>query len=393
MPFLPRDIKSELLASAESYPIVTITGPRQSGKTTLAKTCFPDKIYKNLETPDIRQFALSDPRAFLAEIKSGAILDEIQRVPELLSYLQVESDENPSKGRFILTGSHQMALHQGVTQSLAGRTGILHLLPLSLHELQSLKTQPNTLNELLFNGGYPRIYQENIAPRRFYRDYVQTYLERDVRQIINIKDLDQFQRFMQVCASRTGQLIDYASIGNDLGISRLKITEWLSVLKASYLVFTLQPYFDNFGKRAVKSSKLYFTDIGLLCYLLEITDVSQLANHPLRGHLFENLMILELLKTQLNHGEEQKLYFYRDNHQNEIDVIIQRGNTLIAIEIKSSQTFHAGFIKPLTQLKSWASKYEVQSYLIYTGEHEQKVNDVQVLNYKNITTALYPTTP
>lgn len=390
MAFLNRDIQNELLASAQSYPIVTITGPRQSGKTTLAKATFPDKVYKNLETPDIRQFALSDPRAFLDEIKSGAILDEIQRAPELLSYLQVEVDDNPSKGRFILTGSHQMALHQGVTQSLAGRTGILHLLPLSLRELQAEKIEANTLEEMLFSGGYPRVYQENIEPRRFYRDYVQTYLERDVRQIVNIKDLDQFQRFLQICASRTGQLIDYASIGNDLGISRLKITEWLSVLKASYLVFTLQPYFENFGKRAIKSSKLYFTDVGLLCYLLDISNASQLSNHPLRGSLFENLMILELLKAQLNQGEEQKLYFYRDNHQNEIDLIIQRGNTLVATEIKSSKTFHEGFIKPLTLLKSWAPKHDIQSYLIYAGSHEQKVNGVQVLNYNNISKIVMP---
>jgi predicted AAA+ superfamily ATPase len=384
MPFIQRDIKTEFFNCAKSYPIVTLTGPRQSGKTTLAQMCFPQKTYHNLEAPDIRQFAQKDPRAFLEEIKSGAILDEVQRVPELLSYLQADVDRHPEKGRFILTGSHQMALHENISQSLAGRTGILHLLPLSLHELTQAHHQPMAIDTLMFNGGYPRIYQESIEPRRYYRDYVQTYLERDIRQMAHIKDLDQFQQFIQVCASRSGQLIDYTGIGNDLGISRQRITDWISVLKASYLVFSLQPYFENFGKRLIKTSKLYFTDLGLLSYLLGLTEPSQLAHHPLRGALFENQIILELYKLYLNRGEKPQFYFYRDNHQNEIDLLIENGNELLAIEIKASKTFHADFIKPLEQFKQWAAKKNVKAYLIYAGEHEQKVNNVQVLNYQNL---------
>lgn len=384
MKLLKRQILKEFMLSMKSYPIVTLTGPRQSGKTTLAKAAFPEKIYKNLELPDLRQFAKLDPHAFIDEIKEGAILDEIQRVPELLSYLQAYVDEHPKKGQFVLTGSHQMALNEGVTQSLAGRTGLLHLLPLSLSELAEAKGVSHSLDEQLFYGGYPRIYKEDIEPQRYYRDYVQTYLERDVRQIINVKDLDQFQRFLHLCAARSGQLIDYTSMGNDLGISRIKVKEWISVLQASYLVFSLQPYYDNFGKRIIKSSKLYFTDVGLLCYLLGINNASQVTHHPLRGQLFENLVILELLKSQLNRGEEPRLYFYRDNHQNEIDVLMPRGNELIAIEIKSSKTFHESFLKTLVELQNLIPSQPLKRYLVYAGDYEQKVKGIQVLNYKNI---------
>src|SRR3990167_334428 len=383
MKLLKRALSKEFMLSAKSYPIVTLTGPRQSGKTTFAKMNFHKKIYKNLELPDIHQFAKTDPQGFLDEIKEGAILDEIQRIPELLSYLQVYVDSHTKKGQFILTGSHQISLHEGISQSLAGRTGILHLLPFSLNELQQ-DCGNFSLNEQLFNGGYPRIYKDKIEPHRFYRDYVQTYLERDVRQIINVKDLEQFQRFLHLCAARTGHLIDYTSIANDLGISRFAVKEWISVLKASYLVFSLQPYFENFGKRIIKSSKLYFTDVGLLCYLLGIREHHQLTYHPLRGQLFENLIILELLKAQLNMGHEPHFYFYRDNHQNEIDVLLQQANELIAIEIKSAQTFHPSFLKTLRELKTMATRHKLRRFVVYTGTHQQKIDDIYVLNYKNL---------
>ncbi|PHQ78536.1 MAG: AAA family ATPase [Coxiella sp. (in: Bacteria)] len=372
----------ELLESSRSYPIVTILGPRQSGKTTLAKLTFPGKAYVSLEAPDERQFAITDPRRFLERFAEGAILDEIQRTPELLSYLQTIVDEQNQNGRFVLTGSHQLELQQSITQSLAGRTGMLHLYPLSLSELKTISNQ-FSLDEQMMHGGYPRIYEHHITPLRFYRDYTQTYLERDLKQITQVKDLDQFQRFLYLCAARVGCLIDYTSLANELGISRHTIKHWISVLKASFIITTLPPYFENFGKQIIKSSKLYFTDVGLLCYLLGIQETIQLERHPLRGEIFENLVLLELIKNDVNRGIEPRLFFYRDSQQNEVDIIKPKGNDLIAIEIKSSQTFNKGFLKPMGKFKALAKNRKVQGVIIYSGQQEQMINDVQLLNYQH----------
>jgi uncharacterized protein len=378
-----RDIEQEVRAGAASYPIMTVIGPRQSGKTTLAKAVFKHKPYVNLEDPDEREFALSDPKRFLAQFNRGAVLDEIQRVPELLSYLQVLVDERNDKGLFILTGSHQLSLQQGISQSLAGRTGILHLFPLSLHELAKAD-QSLSLEQQIFFGGYPRIYQQKITPQRFYRDYVQTYIERDVKLLINIKDLDQFQRFLYLCAARTGSLVDYTAMANDLGIARKTITEWLSVLKASFIIYSLPPYFENFGKRVIKSSKLYFTDVGLASYLLGIQQPEQIIRHPLRGELFENLVLTELVKTLQNKGQEARLYFYRDSNQNEVDIVFQYQGKLQALEIKSTQTFRKLLLKNLERFKALTKNIVLQNTLIYAGDREQMVGDIQVLNYENI---------
>ena len=379
---LIRTIKSELISCAASYPVVTILGSRQSGKTTLVKSTFSDKTYVNLEEPDLRQFAQSDPRSFLSQYPNGAILDEIQRVPELLSYIQVIVDKTEELGLFILTGSYQLQLQAGIAQSLAGRTGILHLMPLSLSELVPLHLNARLDTQLLY-GFYPRIYKHNIAPQRFYRDYVQTYLERDVRMLINIRDFEQFQRFLSLCATRIGQLIDYTQMANELGISRHTIKQWLSILKASFVVTTLSPYFENLGKRITKSSKLYFNDVGLACYLLGIQSAEQIAHHPLRGYLFENLVVNEVTKLLLNQGKQVPLYFYRDSNQLEVDLLFQWGTSLVAIEIKSSSTFSQSF---LSGLKKFASlkKTTVESYIVYSGDHEQNIHDCQVLNYRNI---------
>jgi uncharacterized protein len=380
---IKRSIMTELLISAASYPVVTIIGPRQSGKTTLSKSTFPQKIYVNLEDPDIRCFATEDPRAFLAGYPDGAIIDEIQRVPELLSYIQGIVDAQEDLGLFILTGSHQLLLQKEISQSLAGRTGILHLMPFSMHELQQAGLE-QSLDQQLFYGFYPRIYKDRIEPQRFYRDYVQTYIERDLKLMIKLKDLDQFQRFLSLCATRLGQTIDYTHFANALGMSRHTIKEWLSLLKASFIITTLPPYFKNFGKRIVKSSKLYFNDVGLVCYLLGIRTQEQVVHHPLRGPLFENLVINEVMKTQYNYGQETSLYFYRDSQQSEVDLLFQKGLELIAMEIKSSQTFHPSFLKGLAKLKSLIKGSPLKGYLIYSGEHEQKVHHYQVLNYKHI---------
>ncbi len=373
----------ELLASAASYPVVTILGPRQSGKTTLSKATFPNKTYVNLEEPDIRSFAETDPRHFLEQYPDGAILDEIQRVPTLLSYIQAIVDKLEDVGIFILTGSHQLSLAEEITQSLAGRTGILHLMPLSLHELQQASLTYD-LDQQLVTGFYPRIYKYNIEPQRFYRDYVQTYIERDVKMLLNLKNLDQFQRLLSLCATRIGQTIDYTQMSNALGISRHTVKEWLSILKASFIITTLPPYFENLGKRITKSSKLYFNDVGLACYMLGIRDANQVAHHPLRGCLFENLVVNEVSKLLLNKGEETQLYFYRDSNQLEVDLLFQQGLSLIAIEIKSSKTFSKEFLKGLLKFKSIAKKHNVVEYIVYSGDHEQMVNDCRVINYNNI---------
>ena len=380
---IQRAIMPELLESSRCYPVTTILGPRQSGKTTLAQLAFPGKAYVNLEAPDERHFALTDPRGFLDRYKDGAILDEIQRTPELLSYIQTIVDEQKQNGRYVLTGSHQLALQESITQSLAGRTGMLHLYPLSLDELSSVSKRLS-LDEQMMQGGYPRIYEHHIPPLRFYRDYTQTYLERDLKQIIQVKDLDRFQRFLYLCAARVGCVLDYTRFANDLGISRHTVKHWILVLKASFIIVTLPPYFENFGKQIIKSSKLYFTDVGLLCYLLGIQETIQLERHPLRGEIFENLVLLEIIKNDLNQGIEPRVFFYRDNNKSEVNIIKPKGNELIAIEIKSSQTFNNAFLKPVEKFKALAKNRSVKKVVVYSGQQEQIVNGAQVLNYRHL---------
>lgn len=382
-----RDIAQELSLLAKDYPVVTVTGPRQSGKTTLAKTLFPDKPYFNLEAPDLRLLAEMDPRAFLDRCPEGAILDEIQQVPSLLSYIQVIVDEKKQKGMFILTGSHQMDLHQAISQSLAGRTALLKLLPLSINELRQNNIS-YTVDDYLLNGFYPRIYQDHLDPTRTYRNYLQTYLERDVRKLINIQDLIVFQRFIKLCAGRVGQMINYSNLSNEVGVSHHTIEKWLSILEASYLIFRLPPYFENFGKRVIKSPKLYFTDVGLLTYLLDIENITQLSRDPLRGQIFENLVILEFMKTRLNRGLEPQLYYYRDNQQHEVDVIFKTGNLLIPIEIKSAQTFQSEFTNNLNYFQKLVGERCPQTYLMYAGEQEQKIKNTYLCNYQSAATIL-----
>lgn len=381
---IKRELSEEILAMATSYPIITVLGPRQSGKSTLVKALFPHKPYVSLEDLDVRQLAESDPRAFLEKFPEGAILDEIQRQPSLLSYIQSIVDEKDLKGMFILTGSHQLALHESISQSLAGRTAILKLLPFTIAELSD-SDLAFSLNDYLLHGMYPRIYKDNLDPTKFYRNYVQTYVERDVRKMINIKDLSTFQNFMKLCAGRTGQIFNALSLGNDLGLSQHTVNHWLSILEASFLVFRLQPYFENFGKRMIKSPKLYFTDVGLATYLLDITNTEQLARDPLRGNLVENFVVSDLMKHQFNEGYEPHCYFYRDSNQNEIDLVIKRGNDLIPIEIKSSKTFNKDFLKGLKYFNSLVSERCLYGFLIYDGDQEQKVQSFYLLNYKNAT--------
>lgn len=380
-----RDISTELQQLAEDYPVVTVIGPRQSGKTTLVRHIFPHKAYVNLENPDTRNLAEEDPRGFLEGYPEGAILDEIQRVPKLLSYIQVIVDESKTKGLFILTGSHQLELHHAIAQSLAGRTALLTLLPMSLSELLAAGIDPS-LDQALIQGGYPRIYKDNLDPTKAYRNYFQTYVERDLRQLINVKDLAQFERFVRICAGRVGQILNLEDIGGEVGVSSHTVKEWISILEASFILFRLQPYFENFGKRIIKSPKLFFIDVGLATYLLGIENVTQMSRDPLRGHLVENLVVTELIKQRLNRGLDPQLYYYRDTQKNEVDLIYQDGHDLIPIEIKSSKTYNPEFLKKLKFFQGLAKERAPRGYLIYAGEQEQKIHSIQLLNYKNCRT-------
>lgn len=377
-----RDVLKELKHLAKGYPVITVIGPRHSGKTTLARYVFPKKPYVNLEDPDVRDLALADPRKFLGQFPQGAILDEIQRSPILLSYIQGIVDEKAKKGMFILTGSHQLELHEAISQSLAGRTALLTLLPLSLHELLAIGIDLS-LDETLLKGGYPRIHQDQLNPTKAYRNYFQTYVERDLRRLIEVKDLIQFERFIRICAGRIGQILNLAEIGGEIGLSSHTVKHWISILEASFIVFRLQPYFENFGKRIIKSPKLYFTDTGLAAYLLGIENITQMSRDPLRGHLVENLVLLELLKTRLNQGLDPQLYYYRDVQHNEVDLIFKSGNDLIPIEIKSSQTFNSAFLKNLQVFQNLLQTRAPKGYLIYAGDYEQKIQSVELLSYKH----------
>ena len=372
---IPRKITNKLLDLSTKYPVVAITGPRHSGKTTLVKHTFSDKKYLSLEDPDTREYAITDPRGFLSTCPDGAILDEVQRAPDLFSYIQTIVDDRNKEGLFILTGSFNFGLMEGITQSLAGRTGLLTLLPFSYHELAGVDTAPSLLEKLLYSGGYPRIYDKDLPPSEWYANYITTYLERDVRALKKIGDLDQFQKFIKMCAARCGQLLNLSSLGNDCGITHNTAKEWLSVLRASYIVFLLQPHFKNFNKRLVKTPKLYFYDTGLLCYLLEITNYSEINTHALRGPIFESWVISELIKGRFNRGLKENLYFWRDNTGNEVDCIIEQGNNLLALEIKSGQTISKDFFKGLLYWSKISGIKTADTYLVYGGDQSQERKD------------------
>lgn len=387
MDILDRKMGSELLSMAQAYPVVTVIGPRQSGKTTLVKYLFPQKPYVSLENPDEREFANNDPRGFLERFPQGAILDEIQRLPKLLSYIQTIVDEFNQKGMYILTGSHQLALHESISQSLAGRTAILKLMPFSLAELANQYSELS-LDEYIYRGMYPRIYNDHLNPTKFYRDYMQTYVERDVRQMIHIKDLTLFQHFLKLCAGRIGQIFNSNSLSNELGVNHNTINHWLSIMEASFLIFRLQPYYENFGKRIIKSPKIYFIDTGLAAYLLNIVSVDQVSRDPLRGNLVENFVIADFFKNQFNQGYEPSFYYYRDSNQNEVDLIFKTGSNLIPIEIKSAKTFNEEFLKGLNYFKKISGNRCPMEILIYAGQQEQKIKTASIFNFMHTSQVL-----
>lgn len=384
-----RKISNQFRQLLGQYPIVTVVGPRQSGKTTLATLNCNDYDYINLEDPETRLIAHEDPKALFSKYPERVIIDEIQLVPELLSYLQVIVDKEQKDGMFVITGSHQLALHESITQSLAGRTAILELLPLSMAELQSENIHQTT-DELMLKGCYPRIYKKGLNPTQAYRDYVKTYIERDVRKMINLKDLVSFQRFMKLCASRTGCELNMSSLANDVGVSNHTIKHWLSILQASYLIHLVMPYFENFGKQVVKMPKLYFTDVGLATYLLEIESIAQLNRDPLRGQLFETLIYTELVKARYNQGREPNLYYYRDSKKNEVDLIYKQGSALVPIEVKSSQTIQKRHFKGLDYFRALVQNRCSLSYLVYAGDQDIVFGDNHVLNYLNSAAIVTP---
>ena len=387
MKMFKREIEAELISLARSYPVVTVLGPRQSGKTTLVRSLFVDKPYVNLEELDNRRFAVDDPRGFLQKFPQGAVLDEIQRAPSLLSYIQAIVDEKDLKGMVVLTGSHQIELHEAVSQSLAGRTASLTLLPMNLKEIQAAGFSV-TLDDWMLKGGYPRIYKDLLDPTKAYRNYFQTYVERDLRQQIAVKDLLQFERFVGILAGRVGQILNMEEVGSEIGLSSHTVKQWISVLEASFIVSRLPPYFENIGKRLIKSPKLYFNDVGLACYLLGIETQAQLSRDPLRGNLFENAIYLELKKHQFNTGSDANLYYYRDQQKNEVDFIFKKGRQLVPVEVKSSQTYHYDFINNIRFFQSIVKDKAPIGFLIYAGLIESCVQGVQVLNYENACMAL-----
>ena len=335
---IARDLAPELTRAAAQAPVVTLTGPRQSGKTTLCRAMFPDHPYRTLEALDEQAFALDDPLRFLARFPKGAVIDEVQRAPGLLSYLQGIVDEDPTPGRWILTGSQNLALLESVSQSLAGRTEVLHLLPLTWDEVKRFDHHPVRMEEAMFSGGYPRIFDRELAPSRWLRSYVATYIERDVRAISNIGDLVMFQRFVQLCAGRTGQLLNYSYLAGDCGISQPTAKAWLSVLETSFVAFRLPAYHANLRKRLVKMPKLYFHDTGLVCWLLGIREPGQLRSHPLRGPIFETWVVSEIVKHRMNRGEPGGLSFYRDRNGAEADLVIASPDGLTLVEAKAAET-------------------------------------------------------
>lgn len=362
----PRVALATVHRLAKGFPILALTGPRQSGKTTLSKLAFPEKPYASLENLDSRAFAQNDPRRFLAQFQSGAVIDEVQRVPSLLSWLQEWVDDRKIMGDFVLTGSAQFDLMAGITQSLAGRVGRIELLPFSGAELRSVGKQTPSLDEQLLTGGYPALYYRDVSPADWFPNYVATYLERDVRALVGVRDLNLFQRFLKLCAARSGQLLNLSSLGSDCGISAVTAKQWLSVLESSYIVTLLSPYHQNFGKRLVKTPKLYFLDVGLMAWLLGIKDANQLSTHSARGALFETWAVGELIKNRYNEGQASDLYFWRDSLGREVDVVYETPQGLQALEMKSGSTWASDWTD---SIKAWQllSKTTVMPQLIYGG--------------------------
>jgi uncharacterized protein len=383
---IQRDAAPFFRQALGQYPIVTLTGPRQSGKTTLAKTECADKPYVSLEDPDVRRFAGNDPRGFLRNYPNGAIFDEIQRVPELPSYLQTMVDADPTPGRFVLTGSQQFELMRSVTQSLAGRTAILRLLPMSLSELCRMVPDyhKRTASQVILNGFYPRIHDRKLNPSQALADYFSSYVERDLRELTAVHDLQRFERFVRLCAGRTGQLLNLSNLAMDAGIAHATAQAWLDLLQTSCIVYLLQPWFTNTSKRLIRSPKLYFYDVGLAAWLLGLREADQVTRDPLWGALFENFIVMEALKEKWHHGQTEPLYFYRDSLGHEIDLLLPEAGKVHAIEIKAGATVNGDYFKGLAQFAKDYGSHLATGRVIYGGQETQIRSDWQVYGWRGL---------
>ncbi|HAK47399.1 MAG TPA: AAA family ATPase [Spirochaeta sp.] len=381
---IERKISEIIKRDSNTYSVIGITGPRQTGKTTLVKHLFPEMHYANLEDLSQKEFALEDPKSFLTQGDGGMIIDEIQKVPALLSYIQVIVDEKQKPGMFIITGSQNLLLMEKISQSLAGRISLFTLLPFSLQELYKNKTKP-PLNEVMFKGFYPGLYARDYEISGYYRNYINTYIERDVRQLKNITDLKTFQNLIRLCAGRAGQILNYSSIGDDLGVSHNTVKAWISILEASYIIRLLQPYFSNFNKQIIKMPKMYFNDTGLLCSLLGIDSCDQIDNHYLKGGIFENFVVSEFRKYFLNNGKEDQLFFWRDKRGREIDLLIDRKGVRTILEMKSGSTISGTFFKNLEYYQDLDTGSSPEtSYLIYGGSEFQNRSAACVRGWENL---------
>lgn len=380
-----RDLTEYLIEAAKQFSAIALVGPRQSGKTTLVQSVFKYHRYVSLEDLDRRALALADPRRFLEENSNehGIILDEIQRAPELLSYIQTIIDREKKKGYFIITGSQNLLISEAITQTLAGRIAILTLFPLSIHELNKASTLPANIEDIIFKGSYPRVYDENVSPVKLHENYIRGYIERDVRQVKNIFDLNLFQKFLQLCAGRTGQILNLSALGNDCGVDHKTARAWISLLEASYIIFLLNPYYKNFGKRLIKAPKLYFVDTGIACSLLNIKNAQELSEHYLRGSLVESFIVSDLFKQYYNLDQKPSLYFWRDLAGNEVDCIIEQALTLTPIEIKSGKTVNTDYFKQFEYLKKVAAFPTTKNIVVYAGSENQSWPQAQVLNWQN----------
>jgi len=383
---IPRVLANKIKQLSSQFPVVAILGPRQSGKSTLSKMLFPTYTYVSLEDPDVRAFAERDARRFLTSVTKGegVILDEVQKVPDLLSYIQGIVDAQKRPGFFVLTGSQNFLLHSTITQTLAGRVALCSLLPFSLEELGPVNGIKPDLEDMLFLGGYPRLFDDGISPLDWYPRYISTYVERDVRLVKNVEDLSTFQRFLGLCAGRIGQLLNIASLASDCGISPNTARSWLSLLEASYIIFLAQPHFRNFSKRLIKSPKLYFYDTGLACSLLQITASNQIHNHYLRGGLFESFVMSELHKYFFNRGLRPPLYFWRDKQGHEVDVIVEKADQLLPIEVKSGSTINSSYFDELRFWSELSGSLPENNIVVYGGLDNQQRSSGHVVSWQTL---------
>ena len=374
-----RELQHKLLQLSKTFLVLSVTGPRQSGKTTICKSAFPQYGYVNLEDPMVRQQISADVKTFLLQYPQGLIIDEAHYLPDVFSYVQVVVDEDKTR-RFILSGSSNFLMMQSITQSLAGRVEITKLLPLSLRELGNLENL--STDEIMLRGFFPAVWSNNSEPADVYRSYYLTYVQRDVMQIINIKDMSAFQQFITLCAARVGSEFIAQDLANEIGVSIPTIQSWLNVLEASYVAFRLQPFYRNIGKRLVKTPKIYFSDTGFVCFLLGIRTTEHLKTHPLRGHIFENMIVAEMLKNRFNAGEDSNLYFYRDKAKHEVDVVETHGMQMRAYEIKSAQRYNRDFFKELDYLRNIFGDDVLSTQVLYDGTENFDVEENGILNYR-----------